>query len=725
MASASKENDDKSGGKQKRSLIDNLYVKLLKDPSTNFIIVLVGFVFIVWMVIPLFTVLTGAVYFNGQWSGAPIANVFTDELYFNFAGDEGTSFYTKGDEPYGGPTEAVAVVNGTAFLAERGLGIEILDVTDPNNITEIRQYYDELTSFKELEIEGNLLYTAAGESGLIIFDISDVENSFKPLSEIFNLANSTTFLTVDNHYVYLGINEQGFAIINATDPLNPEVLSRNTRYEGYSFGEKIKDIAIKDNYAFLVGYDSGLQILDISNKSNPVEMYNYDFFPASTETLNAQSIEIVEDIAYIAADKEGLVAFNISDISSIETLGFYNLTTNTRADEVFIGETYAYLLTSNQILFEYELRIIDISNPANLTQRSSYLSIGYIHEDVWLDPANDLIYLARSGAGLLIINTQDIDNLLSLAIYEDTLIISVVTLSGKDHGVVLNTIKIGIFTTIFSVILGVALAFILARYEFPGKKIVSLLALAPLIIPPFISGMGFRLILGPNGFLNNFFLIPAFETKLVFSGIFAIVFVQTSHFYALVYLNAFSSFLNIDPSMEESAENLGAGKLRLFSTITLPLAMPGIGAGAILVFILAMEDVGTPIIFAAMGDSAAKKVLPYHIFENYSKAGSAEITPEICVLGGILLIIALLGFFAIRKYVSLRTYAMTSKGRAGQYRSSKARWKLLFIYPFLIVLFTFSLLVHVGVILMSLMETLGGTKPSDMEVRNRRISVSR
>ena len=163
--------------------------------------------------------------------------------------------------------------------------------------------------------------------------------------------------------------------------------------------------------------------------------------------------------------------------------------------------------------------------------------------------------------------------------------------------------------------------------------------------------MGFRLILGPNGFLNNFFLIPAFQTKLVFSGIFAIVFVQTSHFYALVYLNAFSSFLNIDPSMEESAENLGAGRLRLFSTVTLPLAMPGIGAGAILVLILAMEDVGTPIIFAAMGDSAAKKVLPYYIFENYSKAGSAEITPEICVLGAILLIIALIGFFSIRKYV--------------------------------------------------------------------------
>ena len=714
MASTNNKESNQKKVKQKRSIIDFLYIKLLRDPSTNFIIVLVGFVFIVWMVIPLFSVLFGAVYYNGQWSGNPISNVFTDPIYFNFKGVQETSFYSVSEEPYGGPTDAVVVKDGIAYCAERSLGIEILNVTNTNDITEIRQYYDELTSIGELTIQGDILYTSAGESGLVMFDISDVENSFKPLSEIYNLANSTQFVNVQNDIVYLGINRQGFAIINTTDPINPEVLSRNTRIEGYSFGDNVKDIAIKDDLAFLVGYDTGLQIIDISNKSKPVISYSYKYLPGTTDSLNGQSIEIINDIAYVAADQDGLIAFDISDISDLQILGFYNLTSHTRADKVYTDGNYIYLLTSNEITYEYAMRIIDISYPDLMYDINNYVSTGFVIEDIWLDTEEHRIYLGQSGAGLFILDSQYILTLVNIGSYQDTIMITVITLSGKDNGVVLNTIKIGIMTTVFSVLLGTALAFILARYEFPGKRLVSLLSLAPLIIPPFISGMGFRLLLGPNGFLNNFILIPLFQMKLVFSGIFAIVFVQVSHFYALVYLNAFSSFLNIDPSMEESAENLGAGRFRLFSTITLPLALPGIGAGAILVLILAMEDVGTPIIFAAMGDNAAKKVLPYYIFENYSKAGSAVITPEVCVLGAILLIIALIGFFAIRKYVSLRTYSMVSKGRAGHYRMSKARWKLFVIYPFLIILFAFSLLVHVGVILMSFLETLGVTKPSDI-----------
>ena len=68
----------------------------------------------------------------------------------------------------------------------------------------------------------------------------------------------------------------------------------------------------------------------------------------------------------------------------------------------------------------------------------------------------------------------------------------------------------------------------------------------------------------------------------------------------------------------------------------------------------------------------------------------------------------------IRKYVSLRQYSMVSKGRAGQYRLSKAKWKLLFIYPFLVILFALSLIVHVGIIMMSISETLGSSSIKNM-----------
>ncbi|OLS32763.1 MAG: Molybdate/tungstate transport system permease protein WtpB [Candidatus Heimdallarchaeota archaeon AB_125] len=708
MASSSKKTNKEGKEKKRRSVIDFLYVKLLREPSTNFIIVLVAFVFIVWMVIPLFSVLSGAVYFNGQWSGAPIANVFGNPTFFNFPGDNQTQFFSKDKEDLGGPSAAVTVDNNIAFIAERGDGIEILDVSQPNETTEIRQYFEEVSTFEELVIKDDLLYAAAGTSGLVIFNISDVRESFAPMCHMYGIANTSVFIAVEDNLAILDIDGKGFAIIDVTDPTNPTILSNVT------VATDVFDVYIDNDMVYVIGFTTGVVIYDISDPENPSQVAHYTDDPG-IGTLQTQDIEIVGDLAYITLGNNGLGIFNITDPQNMTLVEYYDETVVGKLYDVQIVNNYGYFISLDYTSNELGVTIFDISNSSDLVSINSYYTAIFKTADFFIDTTRNLIFLSQLKGGTHILDTSQIlIDLPLIAEYEDTQEITVITLSGKDHGVVLNTIILGVMTTIFSVILGTALAFILARYEFPGKKLVSVLALAPLIIPPFISGMGFRLMLGPNGFLNNFLLIPVFGTKLIFSGLFAIIFVQVSHFYALVYLNAFSSFLNIDPSMEESAENLGAGKLRLFSSVTLPLAMPGIGAGAILVLILAMEDVGTPIIFAAMGDNGAKKFLPYYVFENYSKAGSATITPEVCVLGGILLIIALIGFFAIRKYVSLRTYSMVSKGRAGQYRMNKAKWKLFYIYPFLIILFAFSLLVHIGVILMSFLQELGGRKPSDL-----------
>ncbi len=710
MASSSDKSNEEGKVKKRRSIIDFLYVKLLREPSTNFIIVLVAFIFIVWMIIPLFSVLTGAVYFNGQFSGAPIANVFS-ERFFNFPGDNQTQFFSKDKQDFGGPAAAVSVDGNIVFSAERSHGIEILDITNPSEITEVRQYYEEISGFNEMVIVDDLLYTAAGKGGLVIFNISDVYESFAPMCHIYDLANNTDFLLVEDNLAFLDVNGKGFAIIDITDPFEPVVLNVT------DVATDADEIFVDNNLLYVVGYTTGVKIYDITDPSLPVLAYHHTTDSLSIiDPLPTQDIDIVGDIAYITLAEEGLGIFNISDPSNLVLIEHY---TDAEVGELYeveiLGNLGYFISLDDSLPFSYGIQVFDVTNISNFIHLNEYTTAVFRTSDFYIDTTNNLLFLSQLKGGTVILDISQVAVSLPLiAEYEDTVEITVITLSGKDHGEVLNTIILGFMTTIFSVILGTSLAFVLARFEFPGKKLVSVLALAPLIIPPFISGMGFRLILGPNGFLNNFLLIPLFQTKLIFSGMFAIVFVQVSHFYALVYLNAFSSFLNIDPSMEESAENLGAGSFRLFRSVTLPLAMPGIGAGAILVLILSMEDVGTPIIFAAMGDAEAKKFLPYYVFENFSKAGSVEITPEVCVLGAILLIIALIGFFAIRKYVSLKTYSMVSKGRAGQYRLSKARWKLLIIYPFLILLFTFSLLVHVGVILMSFLETLGGTRPSDI-----------
>jgi ABC-type Fe3+ transport system permease subunit len=830
--------------KQKRSILDFVYVKLLRDASTNFIIVLVLIVFIIWMVIPLVLVLSGAIYLPpgepinyfysdalnadqignntvlysfdvpndtirvrvilevpndadfdislwdesnrrsggrtlvvnsttiedypelnienseytgtdkrteiitvdpttshgnwsvgcyaisgdglfqitvnvkpdepGQFSGRAIANVFTDLVFFNFPGEENTYFHQRNEVIEKGPAHSIVLQDDIAFVSERRDGIEILNISDPTNIVEIRQYFEEYGNFLDLEIKDDLLFVTSEYTGITIFNISNVQEEFHPISSLFGKipvqsSSSKPFFAISDDLAFLDVDRKGFYIIDISDPYNLEVLSN------VSIEVNANNIKVKDGLVYLIGSNLGINVYNISNPYSPelLIQYDRDSFPV-IGSFSPFDIGFKGDFAFVGLDN-GIAIF---DITNPLNFGYLNHTTGFRVEMVQVSGNYAYMLTEeNDILTGlpmFGLKMFSIIDPVNVIELSSKFSFDIQIEDFELDLQNDLIYLAQIGSGLEIIDYSSITELISIGTYLDSNTYIIHTFSGVNNGVVLNTLLLGLFTTLFSVILGTALAFILARYEFPGKKLVSVLALAPLIIPPFISGMGFRLMLGPEGLLNNFVLVPLFGVKIVLTGFVAICFVQTSHFYALVYLNAFSSFLNIDPSMEESAENLGAGRFKLFFTVTLPLAMPGIGAGSILVLILSMEDVGTPIIFANMGDIDSRNFLTYYIFENYQRAGSAVITPEVLVLGTILLIIALVGFFAIRKYISLRKYAMVSKGRAGQYRMSKARWKLLFIYPFLIVLFAFSLLVHVGVFLMSILETLGPKSPSDI-----------
>ncbi len=275
----------------------------------------------------------------------------------------------------------------------------------------------------------------------------------------------------------------------------------------------------------------------------------------------------------------------------------------------------------------------------------------------------------------------------------------------KDYGIILNTIIVGILTTLFSLIIGTSIAFIMARYKFPGKVIFQGLMLLPLIVPPFVGGIGFSVMIGPQGLLNQYVFSKYLGLVIIFQGIAGIVFVQTLHFFTLIYLNVYSSLLNIDPSLEEQAENLGASGFRLFRTVTFPLAMPGIASGSILVLILAMEDLGTPIVlYGATGDNAATKVITYEIY-NTIIAGEADarINPQATFLGAVLLLFAIVGFFFIRKYVALRQYSMISKGRAGNTRERKVGvLASIGIIAFLMAVFLIATLIQFGIIYRSL-----------------------
>ncbi len=288
----------------------------------------------------------------------------------------------------------------------------------------------------------------------------------------------------------------------------------------------------------------------------------------------------------------------------------------------------------------------------------------------------------------------------------------IIEIWGLELGVILNSVVMALMTTIISVILGTSFAFLIARYEFIGKSALRTLLLFPMLSTPFIGAMGIKWFMGPYGLLNNwayafFEIFGLIWTRIEFRGIAAIILVQGLSLFSLVYLNAYSSFMGIDPSLEEQAENLGARGFQLFRTVTLPLAMPGIQAGAILTFILSIEDLGTPIVYA--NDPQAQRTLAYQVFDSIA-AESGSINPLGPAIGMLLLVFALSGFIAIRRYASLRSYAAGSKGGQWNPRTRYLSPKTtILLYIIVIPVLFFALIPQISVILLSFSEYRSGS----------------
>jgi iron(III) transport system permease protein len=140
-----------------------------------------------------------------------------------------------------------------------------------------------------------------------------------------------------------------------------------------------------------------------------------------------------------------------------------------------------------------------------------------------------------------------------------------------------NSVVVAIAAVITTSLIGVPLSYFLTRYDFPGKKVLEVLAMMPMIIPPFVGAIGLTYFFGKYGIVNLFLTETLHIESIPFlKGPLGVLFVETVHLYPLIFLNCSASLAGIDPSLEESAKNLGANGFQLFRTITFPLIMPGL-----------------------------------------------------------------------------------------------------------------------------------------------------
>ncbi len=263
---------------------------------------------------------------------------------------------------------------------------------------------------------------------------------------------------------------------------------------------------------------------------------------------------------------------------------------------------------------------------------------------------------------------------------------------------VFNSFLLAIFSTTLSTIIALPLAYSAARLKFAGKSWLTGLLLVPLLLPPLVGAIGLKQMLAREGFINTL-LGRAGNDPIDFLGssfmggwgpLFLVVLVTSLHLFPLIYLNVSAAWANVDSSLEEAAENLGASAWRVFFTVTLPLLFPAFMSGALIVFIFAFTDLGTPLIFGF------KEVAAVKIFD--AKAGN---DPAAYVLAFYLVIMAGTIFWISRRFLDGGRIATLARGtrRARESAPGIVVGALNYFYFFLVI--ALALLPHVGVVLAS------------------------
>ena len=216
-----------------------------------------------------------------------------------------------------------------------------------------------------------------------------------------------------------------------------------------------------------------------------------------------------------------------------------------------------------------------------------------------------------------------------------------------------NSLFVSTVATLLAVAIGVPFAFFLSRYHVPGKNLIKTLGTLPLILPTFIGAEAWLILLGRNGLFAKLFHQFGLEIPTVY-GWKGIVLVFTLQFFPFVFLMVSAAINAIDRSLEEAATNLGAGRLRVFFTVTLPVVTPAILSGALVVFYLCIENFGVPVLIGE--DFRVLSVQAYNEF--ISEMGG---NPAMAGALSMVLLVVTLALTLLQKYwVERKSYAMTS-----------------------------------------------------------------
>lgn len=220
---------------------------------------------------------------------------------------------------------------------------------------------------------------------------------------------------------------------------------------------------------------------------------------------------------------------------------------------------------------------------------------------------------------------------------------------------VLLSLKVAVLAVSVVLVLGLLLARLMARHEFPGQDVLEALFTLPLVLPPTVIGYGLLVLFGVHGPLGRL-VEEVLGVRIVFTWGAAVIAAIVVSF-PLMYQSAKAAISGVDLNLERAARTLGAGEWQIFVTVTLPLAWPGIVAGIVLSFARALGEFGATLMIAGNipGQTQTIPLAIYFAVES-GDTGTAQI------LGGIMAVFSFAIIFGLNYWTKWRKQRQGRRG---------------------------------------------------------------
>ena len=224
-----------------------------------------------------------------------------------------------------------------------------------------------------------------------------------------------------------------------------------------------------------------------------------------------------------------------------------------------------------------------------------------------------------------------------------------------------NTLLLGLITGFGSVIIGLLFAYVDCYVDVRSRvtrKMFDVVSTLPVVSPPFVLSLSMILLFGRGGLITRK-LLGIYDSDVY--GLGGIAIVQILTFFPVCYMMLKGLLKNIDPSMEEAARNMGAGRWKVFTTVTLPLMLPGLGNAFLVTFIESVADFANPMMIGGSYDTLATTIYLRITGGSYDTNGAAAMA--------VVLLCITLVLFLIQKYYLEKKTAATLTGKASRART--------------------------------------------------------